>query len=502
MKSYIPFVLSLTVAGCFTSEVHNGRIQCGPNASCPPGMVCNPADNRCYAKGQIPPGSGGVPGADMSAGDGGGPSMPDGGTPTLDCPKGTHQCGDRCAANNDPNSCNMSCTPCQAPVGGTATCDGTQCGGACPPNLKLCAGACIGLNESCNGVCPPGTHNCNNLCLSDADVNSCGSLCIPCAAPAHSKASCDPNHQCAFTCDPGYLPMGEACVFDSTLTNEPCTAPNTTRPCYSGPPGTQNVPECRSGSQVCDARGYWAKACLGEVDPQPERCNGKDDDCDGTVDDGCPRDGAPLGRNTSVATEKSATYGASAGAVFSFAESGNKVIVGFAGGSVSPLPVLGGSLANWHVKAVPASQPNQDYTYRVLPEAAMAVGPFGEGMTTEAMCPAGAVVSSLTPYLDKAGSLCGFTFSCANYSLYGVPGYFLLRNSWAGNDKTVGNVTGCAAAPAFRCRSGGPLVQVSGHIAAPPTDPDPKQDMGTPAPKPTGIGISAECADGWMVQTR
>ena len=56
-----------------------------------------------------------------------------------------------------------------------------------------------------------------------------------------------------------------------------------TQSCYDGPAGTAGVGICKAGTQTC-AGGLWGP-CVGEVTPQPEVCNGKDDDCDGTVDD-------------------------------------------------------------------------------------------------------------------------------------------------------------------------------------------------------------------------
>ena len=57
-----------------------------------------------------------------------------------------------------------------------------------------------------------------------------------------------------------------------------------TQACYTGPAGTAGVGACRGGTQAC-AGGHWG-ACLAEVLPAPEACNGVDDDCDGAVDDG------------------------------------------------------------------------------------------------------------------------------------------------------------------------------------------------------------------------
>ncbi len=57
------------------------------------------------------------------------------------------------------------------------------------------------------------------------------------------------------------------------------------RVCYSGPDGTRNVGECTSGFQHCVNNVYGV--CTGEVLPAAEVCDEKDNDCDGAVDEGC-----------------------------------------------------------------------------------------------------------------------------------------------------------------------------------------------------------------------
>jgi hypothetical protein len=53
--------------------------------------------------------------------------------------------------------------------------------------------------------------------------------------------------------------------------------------CYTGPEGTKDVGACRVGKPVCGAEGNIL--CVGQVLPTTETCNGKDDDCDGAVDE-------------------------------------------------------------------------------------------------------------------------------------------------------------------------------------------------------------------------
>ena len=54
--------------------------------------------------------------------------------------------------------------------------------------------------------------------------------------------------------------------------------------CYTGPPDTEGVGECSAGMRLCvDGR---RQACAGDTTPRPERCDGRDNDCDEVVDEG------------------------------------------------------------------------------------------------------------------------------------------------------------------------------------------------------------------------
>jgi hypothetical protein len=68
-----------------------------------------------------------------------------------------------------------------------------------------------------------------------------------------------------------------------------CT-PGRSQQCYEGPRDTAGRGACTFGQRTCGDRTWGA--CEGQVLPSKEICNEVDDDCDGIVDNGFERSGA------------------------------------------------------------------------------------------------------------------------------------------------------------------------------------------------------------------
>ena len=185
----------------------------------------------------------------------------------------------------------------------------------CPPAGGACSGpgalsapcsagtlACAGKSGwVCQAPKPPGAEVCDgvdNDCNGKVDDGNLPGVGAACGGGPGKDPNAPPCHQGVLTCTAGVLtcpgaqgPVLEVCNgvdddCDGVVDNAPTDAPNLV--CSLTPPHDKSP--CTAGQPVCQ-QGAWT--CVGGgIQPQPEVCNGVDDDCDGQVDEpGAPPEG-------------------------------------------------------------------------------------------------------------------------------------------------------------------------------------------------------------------
>ncbi|MBK07459.1 MAG: hypothetical protein CL920_28695 [Deltaproteobacteria bacterium] len=182
-----------------------------------------------------------------------------------------------------------SCVP------GIKTCVGGQWS-ACNNEVTPRKETCDGTDENCDGKVDPITEcqclneekrdcfpSSSNGCVATGDVFLCEGNCkvgtqtckdgvwgACTGATEPSTESCNGKDD---NCD-GRTDEGCMCITGKT---QSC--------------GVSDVGVCKKGTQTCDSKGHWG-TCVGAVSPTSEVCNGQDDNCDGKTDETYPGKGA------------------------------------------------------------------------------------------------------------------------------------------------------------------------------------------------------------------
>lgn len=125
----------------------------------------------------------------------------------------------------------------------------------------------------------PATASAQNSCVC-TNVSNCGGSCG--SATACCSFYCADTRTDIYNCGN----CGMHCGVMETCQAGVCVCSVGSRSCYTGPSGTLGKGICKAGTQTCTvgAGGPTWGPCIGEVLPQPEICNGIDDNCDGYID--------------------------------------------------------------------------------------------------------------------------------------------------------------------------------------------------------------------------
>ena len=243
-----------------------------------------------------------------------------------------------------------------------------------------------------------------------------------------------------------------------------CFAPDS-RGCYPYGGGvadpTVGVGRCHLGTQGCGGDGgasTWG-ACQGAVVPGAEVCNGIDDDCDGTKDDGCPT-----------------AFTFDAGAVspeYATGTGGTPYALGCAAGQVAR-----GASVTWYpgfwdysvtlhcgtpvFRLADAGTTTAVYDVAVVAGANSATAGSPGSASGSFTCPSGHIVTGI--FGKQSNAIVSLGLRCSAYLVSGNSGSFTVTRAAAGSSSALGQDAGSQYG--FDCPGSQMLGGLFGHSGA------------------------------------